>query len=212
MKQCVSALAAAAVCLTLASGVFADKKDEAKKDEKVGPALNFTMDSLDGKPVKLSEYQGKVVLMVNVASRCGLTKQYDALEDLHEKYHEKGLAVLGFPANEFGKQEPGTNLEIAEFCKSTYDVKFPMFSKVVVKKVEDGDAPCDLYKYLTKHETKYVMPKDKDNKDKFAGDITWNFEKFLVNKKGEVVARFAPQVAPEDPRVIKAIEAELAKN
>src|SRR5262245_28167568 len=103
MKRFVSALAAAAICLSLSSGLFADKDE--KKDEKVGPALNFTMKSIDGKPIKLSEYQGKVVLMVNVASKCGLTPQYEELEALHEKYHEKGLTVLGFPANEFGKQE-----------------------------------------------------------------------------------------------------------
>jgi glutathione peroxidase len=136
-------------------------------------------------------------LMVNVASKCGLTPQYEELEALHEKYHDKGLAVLGFPANEFGKQEPGSNEEIGEFCKKNYGVEFDMFSKVVVK----GDDKCDLYKFLTSKETN----------GKFAGDISWNFEKFLVNKKGEVVARFKPQTKPDAPEVIKAIEAELAK-
>lgn len=191
MKRFVSTLAAAAICLSLAGGVFADK-EEKKGEAKVGPALNFTMDSIDGKPVKLSQYQGKVVLMVNVASKCGLTPQYEELEALHEKYNEKGLAVLGFPANEFGKQEPGTNQEIAEFCKKDYGVEFPMFAKVVVK----GEGQCDLYKLLT----------DNDKKP-----ISWNFEKFLVNKKGEVVARFEPRMKPDDPKIIKAIEAELAK-
>lgn len=191
MKRCVSLLAAAAICLSLAGGLFADK-DEKKVEEKVAPALNFTMDGIDGKPVKLSQYQGKVVLMVNVASKCGLTPQYEALEGLHEKYHEKGLAVLGFPANEFGAQEPGTNKEIASFCKKDYGVEFPLFAKVVVK----GKGQCDLYKLLT----------DDDKKP-----ITWNFEKFLLNRKGEVVARFAPRTSPTDEKVIAAIEAELAK-
>ncbi len=191
MKRFVSVLAVSAVCLSFAGGLFADK-DEKKKDEKVAPALSFTMDSIDGKPVKLSQYQGKVVLIVNVASKCGLTPQYEALEGLHEKYHEKGLAVLGFPANEFAGQEPGTNKEIAEFCKKDYGVEFPLFAKVVVK----GKGQCDLYKLLT----------DDDKKP-----IGWNFEKFLLNRKGEVVARFEPRLSPNDEKVIKAIEAELAK-
>jgi len=136
-------------------------------------------------------------MMVNVASQCGLTPQYKQLEELHEKYAGKGLAVLGFPANEFGSQEPGTDAEIATFCKSKYDVKFDMFSKVVVK----GDGQCPLYKFLTSKETD----------PKFAGDITWNFEKFLIGRNGEVVARFAPKVKPDSEEVLKAIEAELAK-
>lgn len=186
MKRFVSLFAVSALCLSLTGGLFAEK------DAKVGPALNFTMESIDGKPVKLSKYQGKVVLMVNVASKCGLTPQYEELEALHEKYTEKGLTVIGFPANEFGKQEPGTNKEIAEFCKKDFGVEFPMMAKVVVK----GEGQCDLYKYLT----------DNDKKP-----ISWNFEKFLINRKGEVVARFEPRTSPDDEKVIKAIEAELAK-
>jgi glutathione peroxidase len=135
--------------------------------------------------------------MVNVASKCGLTPQYKELEGLHEKYADKGLAVLGFPANEFGKQEPGTDGEIADFCKAKYDVKFDMFSKVVVK----GDGQCDLYKFLTSEKTD----------PKFAGDIKWNFEKFLVGRDGNVIARFAPTVKPDSPEVIKAIETALAE-
>jgi glutathione peroxidase len=197
MKRFVAVLAASVVCLTLVSGSFAEKPEAKKGDAKVAPALNFTMDSLEGKPVKLSQYQGKVVLIVNVASQCGLTPQYEDLEEVNKKYHDKGLTVLGFPANEFGKQEPGTNKEIAEFCKKNYGVDFPMFSKVVVK----GEGQCDLYKFLTSKETN----------PKFAGDIKWNFEKFLLNRHGEVVARFEPKVSPTDETVIKAIEAELAK-
>lgn len=168
-----------------------------KGEGKVPPVLNFTMNSLDGKPVNLSKYQGKVVVMVNVASRCGYTPQYKDLEALHEKYAGKGLAILGFPANEFGKQEPGTNEQIAEFCSKNYSVKFDMFAKVVVK----GEAQCDLYKFLT----------TKDTNAKFAGDIKWNFEKFIIGRNGEVVARFPSKVNPSSEEFIKVIEAELAK-
>jgi glutathione peroxidase len=160
-------------------------------------ALNFTMTSLDGKAVELSKYQGKVVLMVNVASECGLTPQYKGLQALHEKYGKDGLAVLGFPANEFGGQEPGTNAEIAAFCQKNYGVKFDMFAKVVVQ----GDGQCPLYKYLTSKETN----------PKFAGPLQWNFEKFLIGRNGAVVARFSPQVEPQAEEVTKAIEKELAK-
>jgi len=139
--------------------------------------------------------------MVNVASQCGLTPQYEQLEGLHEKFAEKGLAVLGFPANEFGKQEPGTDSEISTFCQKNYGVKFDMFSKVVVKKLDDGPEPCPLYKYLISKETD----------PKFAGPITWNFEKFLIGRNGEIVKRFAPKVKPDSPEVIQAIEDELAK-
>jgi glutathione peroxidase len=194
VKNCFALLLPSVLCVTLASLALADNK---KEDKKVPAALNFTMPSLTGKPVELAKYQGKVVLIVNVASQCGLTPQYEGLEDLHQKYSKEGLAILGFPANEFGKQEPGTNEEIASFCKKNYGVDFDMFSKVVVK----GDGQCDLYKFLTSKETN----------GKFAGDISWNFEKFLIGRNGEVVARFAPRVAPEDPQVVKAIEAELAK-
>jgi glutathione peroxidase len=202
MKNLVSRslLFVAVAVLVSAAGQGADAKKKAKNDKgsaKVPAALNFKMKSLDGKPVDLSQYKGKVVLMVNVASQCGLTPQYEALEGLHEKYAEEGLAVLGFPANEFGAQEPGSDEDIAEFCKSNYEVKFDMFSKVVVK----GDGQCPLYKFLTSKETD----------PKFAGDITWNFEKFLINRDGEVVARFAPKVTPNSEEVVKAIETELAK-
>lgn len=192
MKRFVAVLAASVVCFTMVSGSFAEKGDA-----KVAPALNFTMDSLDGKPVKLSKYQGKVILIVNVASKCGLTPQYEDLEEVSKKYEDKGLTILGFPANEFGKQEPGSNKEIAEFCQKNYGVDFPMFSKVVVK----GEGQCDLYKFLTSKETN----------PKFAGDIKWNFEKFLVSRDGKVVARFEPRIRPDDKQVISKIEAELAK-
>ncbi|MCU0877322.1 MAG: glutathione peroxidase [Pirellulaceae bacterium] len=155
------------------------------------------MKSITGKDVNLADYKGKVLLVVNVASKCGLTPQYEELEALHEKLSDKGLVVMGFPCNQFGKQEPGTDAQIAEFCEATYKVKFPMFSKVDV----NGAEAAPLYKYLTSVETK---PKDK-------GDITWNFEKFVIGKNGEVVARFAPRTAPDSKEVMAVIEAELAK-
>lgn len=187
-----AAVAVGAVAATLAAGSVAFAEGG-----KVAPALDFKMKSLTGKDVDLSKYQGKVVLVVNVASKCGLTPQYEGLQGLHEKYGSKGLAILGFPANNFGKQEPGSNDEIAEFCKANYGVGFDMFSKVSVK----GDDKCDLYKFLTSKETN----------PKFAGDITWNFEKFLIGRNGEVIQRFSPRVSPSDPKVIAAIEAELNK-
>lgn len=168
---------------------------EPKKEES--SALQFKMKSLDGKEVDLSKYQGKVTLVVNTASKCGNTPQYAGLEKLHEKYADKGLAILGFPANEFGKQEPGTNTEIGEFCQKNYGVKFDMFSKIVVK----GEGQAPLYQYLTSAETNPEFP----------GPITWNFEKFLIGRDGKIVARFAPKVKPESPEVVAAIEAELAK-
>ncbi len=167
-----------------------DKKD-------VAAALNFTMKDIDGKDVALSKYQGKVVLIVNVASECGLTPQYADLQALHDKYAEQGLVILGFPANEFNQQEPGSNEDIKTFCTTKYNVKFPMFAKVVVK----GEGQCDLYKFLTSSETN----------PKFAGEIQWNFTKFLLARDGSVVNRFEPKIKPSADEVIKAIETELAK-
>ena len=195
MRTAVVSLAA--VLALAPAALFAADKDSGTGDKKVPAALSFKMKSLDGKDVDLSQYQGKVVLLVNVASFCGNTPQYKGLEALHEKYADKGLVVLGVPANEFGKQEPGTNEEIAQFCTSKYDVKFPMLSKVVVK----GDGICPLYQYLT----------SKDTDPKFAGDIEWNFAKFLISRDGEVVGRFKPKVQPESDDVVKAIETELGK-
>ncbi len=156
--------------------------------------LDFTVKDIEGQPVELSKYQGKVVLIVNVASRCGLTKQYKELQELHERYAEKGLVILGFPANEFGRQEPGTNAEIQEFCTTKFGVEFPMFSKIVVK----GEGQAPLYTFLT------------TANPKFAGEISWNFEKFLVGRDGQVTARFAPRVTPDSEQVVQAIEQALA--
>jgi glutathione peroxidase len=150
---------------------------------KVAPALNFVMKDIDGNPVNLGRYQGKVVMVVNVASFCGNTPQYASLQALYDKYKSKGLVILGFPANEFGKQEPGDNKTIKEFCTSKYKVSFPMFSKVVVK----GEGIVPFYKYLT----------DKNTDPKFAGDIDWNFAKFIIGRSGEITARFNASVDPD---------------
>jgi glutathione peroxidase len=169
----------------------------ANGEERTPGPLEFKMKSIMGKEVDLTEYKGKVVLIVNVASECGLTPQYEQLQAIHEKYQDKGLVVLGFPCNQFGQQEPGSDQEIAQFCAQNYRVKFPLFSKIEV----NGPGAAPLYKYLTAQETK---PQGK-------GKISWNFEKFVVGKNGKVVARFAPNTEPDDPAVIKLIEAELAK-
>lgn len=163
---------------------------------KVPAALDFVVKDIDGKPVKLARYAGDVILMVNVASKCGNTPQYEGLQKIYDKYKAKGFTILAFPANDFGKQEPGDEKTIKEFCEATYKVKFPLFSKIVVK----GDEQAPLYKFLTSKETD----------EKFAGDIDWNFAKFLINRNGEVVGRFKAGVKPESEPVIAAIEKELA--
>ncbi len=152
---------------------------------------NFTLPSIDGDPTPLSTYKGKVILLVNVASRCGFTPQYSKLEALYEKYKDQGLVILGFPANNFGSQEPGTNAEIKTFCSTKYNVTFPMFAKVSVK----GDDTTPLYQFLTQKANPAV-----------AGEIKWNFTKFLVDRNGHVVARFEPAVTPDAAEVVATIE------
>ncbi len=186
-------LLTAVAVLSVARIVSAD--EPAKKPASV---LDFKVQDIDGKEVNLKDYQGKVLLIVNTASQCGNTPQYEGMETLYEKYKDKGFEVLAFPANEFGKQEPGTNSEIKAFCSSTYHTKFPLFSKIVVK----GDGIHPLYKFLTSKETD----------PKFGGDVTWNFAKFLVNRKGEVIGRFQPGEKPESETVVKAIETALAQS
>ncbi|MEX0721125.1 MAG: glutathione peroxidase [Balneolaceae bacterium] len=156
----------------------------------------FKMKNLDGKEVMLSHYQDKVVLVVNVASKCGYTSQYEGLQKMYEKYREEGLVILGFPANNFKGQEPGSDEEIKEFCTLEYGVEFPMFSKVSVK----GDDQAELFTYLT----------SLSNPD-FEGEIKWNFEKFLLNKKGELQRRFRSNVEPESEELVNAIEKELSE-
>ena len=180
VRGCV-ALAVVASALTLAPA-------------RADSPLTGEMKKIDGSAVDLGSYKGKVVLVVNVASRCGYTGQYAGLQKLHEQYKDKGLVVLGFPANEFGAQEPGTDGQIAEFCSSKYGVTFDMFSKVVVK----GPGKVALYKTLTES----ANP---------PGEVSWNFEKFLIGKDGRVVGRYKSAVAPDDAKLIGAIEAELGK-
>lgn len=164
----------------------------AKKDS----LHDIKLKDIDGKAASLGDYKGKVVLVVNVASRCGLTKQYKELEAIHRKYKEKGFSVLGFPCNDFGGQEPGSNEEIKKFCSSRYDVTFPMFDKLVVKA---GPKQHELYQRLT----------GKDGA--FPGNVKWNFGKFLVGKDGQPLERFEPREKPDAPKVTAAIEKALGK-
>lgn len=164
----------------------------ATADDREGNSIyNFTVLDIDGNEVSLSEYRGKVVLIVNVASRCGFTPQYEGLQKIYSEYKEKGLVVLGFPANNFRGQEPGTNEEIKEFCSINYGVTFPLFSKMSVA----GDDIHPLYQYLTSSET---------NPD-FGGKITWNFNKFLIDPSGRIIARFDSKEKPESEKIISAI-------
>jgi glutathione peroxidase len=156
---------------------------------------NFTLKSIDHQPVSLSAYHGKALLLVNVASKCGYTPQYAALEKLYETYKDKGLVIVGIPANNFMSQEPGTDAEIKTFCTNKYNVSFPMMSKVSVK----GEDQAPLYAFLT----------DKSSDPKFSGEIKWNFTKFLFDRNGNPVARFEPATTPDSPEMIAAIEAAL---
>ncbi|NDQ57243.1 MAG: glutathione peroxidase [Acidipila sp.] len=152
----------------------------------------FTLPAIDGKPMPLADYKGKVLLLVNVASRCGYTPQYTALESIYEKYKDQGFVILGFPANNFGAQEPGTNDEIKTFCSTKYSVKFPLYGKISVK----GRDQAPLYQFLT----------SKTSNPAVAGGIKWNFTKFLVDRNGNVVQRFEPEVTPDSAEVTRAIE------
>jgi glutathione peroxidase len=170
--------------------------------------------TITGHDSSLEAYAGNVILVVNVASKCGLTKQYAALEKLYETYRDKGLVVAGFPSNDFGGQEPGSNEEIAQFCTSNFGVAFPMFEKITVV----GPTKHPLYAALTSAKPEAVGDKNafRENLKKYGltptadPEVVWNFEKFLVNKQGAVVARFAPSMAPDDPAIVSAIEGALA--
>ncbi len=168
---------------------------QSKTDVKTPAVLNFTMNSLEGKPVDLGRYAGKVVLIVNTASKCGFTPQYKGLQALNEKYKAQGLEILGFPANDFGQQEPGTAAEIGTFCEKNYGVTFDMFDKVAVT----GDNKTPLYKFLT----------EKDTNPKYSGEIGWNFEKFLIGRDGEILSRFKSAITPQSEEMTTAIEAAL---
>lgn len=181
----------AKVCLLLAVGAGAALA--AVRSDAATP-LAGEMKRIDGSKVDLADYHGKVVLVVNVASRCGYTRQYAGLQSLYEKYKDKGLVVLGFPANDFGAQEPGSDADIREFCSTKYGVTFPMFSKITVT----GAAKAPFYKALTEMSDPQ-------------GEVSWNFEKFLIGKDGEIVGRYKSGVAPDDAAFVKAVEAALAK-
>lgn len=172
--------------------------------------------TITGQPTSLADYHGKVLLIVNVASKCGLTPQYEGLESLYARYRDQGLVVLGFPANDFGAQEPGSNVEIADFCRSNFGVDFPMFEKIAVT----GPDRHPLYDALVDAKPNAVEPAGSSLREKLAGygfkqaapdDVLWNFEKFLVARDGRVVGRFTPDTAPDDPVLVGTIEAELAK-
>ncbi len=163
-------------------------------DKKKDSVHDFSVKSITGKEINLSDYEGKVLLIVNVASQCGATSQYGPLQSLNQKYGDDGLVVMGFPANNFGGQEPGTDAEIQDFCESNYSVTFPMFAKVSVK----GEDKVPLFQMLT----------TAANPDK-QGDIGWNFEKFLIGKDGKVLRRFNTSTQPDDPEMVEAIEAAL---
>lgn len=163
---------------------------------------------IDGTPAKLGEYAGKVMLIVNVASKCGLTPQYDGLEKLYATYRDQGLVVLGFPVNNFAAQEPGTDTEIAEFCRSVYGVEFPMFAKISVR----GEDQAPLYRLLTNSAPPRTLndaPRTGALQHKDEKDVRWNFEKFLISRDGVIVDRFDPDVVPLDPKVVGAVEREL---
>lgn len=177
---------------TAAPAAAAEKSDNGQAE---GP-LNFTLKNIEGQEQKLSDYRGKVVLLVNVASKCGYTPQYEGLQKVYEKYKDQGLVVIGIPANNFGAQEPGTNEEIKQFCSTKYNVTFPLMAKVSVK----GDDIDPLYKWLTDPAT---------NKD-FGGEIGWNFTKFLIGRDGKVVGRYESKVKPDDAEMTGAIETALA--
>jgi glutathione peroxidase len=161
----------------------------------IGSVYDFTVKDIDGKDVSLSAYKGKVLVFVNVASKCGLTPQYNEIQAFYDKYKDKGVVVLGFPANNFAGQEPGSNTDIKTFCTSNYGVTFPMFSKVSVK----GGDQAPLYTYLTH--------KDKNGVEDAA--VTWNFQKFLVNRNGQLVKSFSPQTTVENEKFLEAVQGQL---
>lgn len=187
------------------AGISCKPKDTSTSTPKSSPSspqaepatsiYEFEMDDIDGNPVKLADYSGKVLLVINVASQCGYTPQYAGLEAIYEKYRDRGFAVLGFPANNFGNQEPGTNEEIKQFCTTNYNVTFPMFSKISVK----GDDKHPLYLYLTGSE----------QGRRFGGEIKWNFNKFLIDRNGSIAGVYGSKTEPQSPELIARIESAL---
>jgi glutathione peroxidase len=190
---------AVSVAMSGCNSAMLSSKSSSKVEAYDGPRSlwEIKVTDIDGNEFTLDKYKGNVLLIVNVASKCGYTPQYEGLQRIYEKYKDKGFYVLGFPANNFANQEPGTNEEIKEFCQTKYKVTFPMFAKISVK----GDEIHPLYKFLTSKETN----------PNFAGEITWNFNKFLIDREGNVVARFSSKDAPESEAVTQKIEEYLAR-
>lgn len=186
---------AALAALAYGYGIISSPYAQAMKPVTANSVYEFEVLDIDGNKVSLSEYKGKVLMFVNTASKCGYTPQYEGLQKIYDRYKDRGFVILGFPANNFGGQEPGSNEEIKDFCTLRYKVTFPMFAKISVK----GEDQHPLYTYLTS---------EKANSET-AGEITWNFNKFLVNGEGEIVGRFASKETPESPEVTKAIQAAL---
>ncbi len=188
------------IALVATVAFAAAKAKDVVKEPTAKPAdkspLQGTVKDIDGKEQNLADYKGKVVLIVNVASKCGNTPQYKGLEAMYEKYKDQGLVILGFPANDFMSQEPGTNAQIKEFCTGKYNVSFPMMSKITVK----GQEKAAVYKFLTEPSTAGDM----------AGEITWNFGKFLVDRNGALIGRFDPKTQPEDSKLVAGVEKALA--
>jgi glutathione peroxidase len=197
MKKSFALIAAVALSVAGLSVVKAvSVKSEVPSPESAYTSVyDFTMNNIDGKPVKLDAYKGKIVLLVNVASKCGFTPQYEGLQAVYTKYKDRGFVILGFPANNFMGQEPGTNEEIKQFCSLKYNVTFPMFAKISVK----GEDKHPLYQFLT----------DKTTNPEFGGEISWNFNKFLIDRSGKIIARFNSADKPEGEKVTQAIEQAL---
>lgn len=185
-------------CVTLALIVGACKQgysaEAARAEGSTAPVYSFTLNDIDGSPLSLSTFQGKVLLLVNTASFCGNTPQYEGLQTLYEQYRNQGLEILAFPANNFGQQEPGTDEDIKSFCYTKYALEFPLFSKISVK----GEDIHALYRYLT-------------TQSPFPGDIEWNFQKFLVDRHGQVIARYRPGLKPLSPQIVQDVERALSK-
>ncbi len=193
----VSSLSVAGSCSGGNCGVSCGGGDKKQADqlEKPETIYDFTLKDIEGKAVSLSQYKGKVLLVVNVASKCGYTPQYAGLEKLYKDFKGKGLEIVAFPANNFMNQEPGTSAEIKQFCTEKYGVTFPVFEKISVK----GKDIHPLYKWLT----------DKEIHPEYGGEITWNFNKFLISKEGKIINRFDSKIKPEDPNLVMMIEAAL---
>jgi glutathione peroxidase len=181
------------LALTILGSLFVSRAgDKPPEEHKVSSIYEFVMKDIDGKEASLQQFKGKVLLIVNVASQCGYTPQYEGLEKIYSKYKEKDFVILGFPANNFMGQEPGTDEEIKSFCSLTYGVNFPLFSKISVK----GKDQHPLYQFLTEKETN----------PQFSGEITWNFNKFLIDRNGKIIGRFGTRIKPEDKEIVQAIE------